>query len=150
MAISAEDDLFLREVYVSSRRDEVSHWGWNEEQQFQFLMMQYHCQQKSYRTQYPAMECNIILHEGKKAGRLMTAETGGDLVVIDLTLLPEFQNRGLGSSLLAKMQQKAANINLPLRLSVFNGNRARRLYEKIGFRAVENNEMYTIMRWNPS
>lgn len=53
-----------------------------------------------------------------------------------LSLLPEFRNCGLGSSLVRELIAEARASNRPLRLQAFLCNRARRLYERLGFRIV--------------
>jgi GNAT superfamily N-acetyltransferase len=48
-------------------------------------------------------------------------------------VLPQFQNRGLGSFLLLQEIERARRIGLPLRLHTFRLNRALRFYERHGF-----------------
>lgn len=148
--IPGEDDLFLFEVYVSSRREEMALWGWDEERQRNFLQMQYSCQMHSYQMQYDNLECKIIMSDGVKAGRMITALTDNAMELVDIILLPEFQNKGIGAALLHKLQQKAAKADLPVRLSVFEGNPARRLYERNGFQIVDSNGIYATMKWTPT
>lgn len=142
-----EDDLFLFELYASSRRAEIMDWGWDENQQQQFLRMQYQCQQRSYTMQYPALAGKIILYEGVRAGRLLTAYANDELVLVDITLLPEYRNKGLGTKALCTLQEEAKTAGVALRLSVFQGNPAQQLYEKQGFQISAVKEPYFIMRW---
>jgi len=146
-AVSSEDDLFLFEVYASSRREEVTLWGWGEEGQRQFLQMQYSCQKRSYQMGYANLECQIILSTGVKAGRILTALTNNEMVLVDITLLANFQGQGIGATLLKDLQQKAGKVGLPVRLSVFEGNPAQRLYERMGFHPIACTGPYTIMKW---
>lgn len=146
-AVPIEDDLFLLEVYASSRQAEMALWGWEEEAQRQFLQMQHSCQQASYQMQYTNLECRIILLDGIKAGRILTALTEDKMVLVDITLLANFQGQGIGAALLKELQQKAAEAGLPVRLSVFQGNPAQRLYERMGFHPIAKIEPYTIMKW---
>ena len=146
-AILGEDDLFLFEVYASSRREELALWGWNEEGQRQFLQMQHSCQQRSYQMQYVNLECRIIMAEGTKAGRMLTAVTNSEMVLVDIILLPEFQNKGIGFALLKQLQREAARAGLPVRLSVREGNPAKHLYERCGFQLIDSTGIYTTMKW---
>lgn len=50
-----------------------------------------------------------------------------------MALLPEFQGRGIGTKLIQAVMGEAAGLGLPLRLQVLKANRARRLYERLGF-----------------
>lgn len=50
-----------------------------------------------------------------------------------LYLLPSYQGRGLGGSLLRRLMQEAGAAQVPLRLTVLEVNPARRFYERHGF-----------------
>jgi len=149
-AIPREDDLFLFEVYASSRQAEMALWGWEEEAQRQFLQMQHSCQQRSYQMQYGNLECRIILLDGIKVGRILTAVTEEEMVLVDITLLANFQGQGIGTTLIDQLQQKAAKAGLSVRLSVFDGNPAQQLYERMGFCSIAKAEPYTVMKWTKS
>lgn len=148
-AVPAEDDEFLFNLYASTRQKELAAWGWAEEARHQFLRMQFQCQRQSYQRQYPDLENRIIFADDARAGRILTAKTNTEMVLVDIALLPEFHSQGIGTALLADLQQEAKAVGMPLRLSVLIGNSAKRLYERMGFKIVETNEMYAIMRWQP-
>ena len=147
-ALPREDELFLFEVYASSRSEEISLWGWDQGQQLQFLRMQHAAQQGFYRQQYPKLQYQIIMDAGISAGRMATVQIDAELVLVDIILLPEFQGKGLGTAILMALQEQAAKQKILLRLSVLTDSRARQLYERLGFQAVVNGGMYTIMKWN--
>ncbi|MGI5880286.1 MAG: hypothetical protein ACOX6L_06800 [Syntrophomonadaceae bacterium] len=86
------DNPFHFTVYASSREAEVASWGWSPEEQRAFLQMQYHCQQRSYQIQYPHLESSIIMFGNTSAGHLLLAKNGLQTVVVDITLLAEFQS----------------------------------------------------------
>jgi ribosomal protein S18 acetylase RimI-like enzyme len=140
---------FLFALYASSRAEEVALWAWPKEQQQQFLHMQHKAQQQFYQQQYPGMRYRILLADGKKAGRVAIVQLAEELVLVDIILLPEFQNKGLGSQVLQDLQRDAAEKNLPVRLSVFTGSPAQRLYERFGFQTVSASGVYTTMKWAP-
>lgn len=143
-----KDDPFLFEVYASSRQEEVSLWGWTDEQRLQFLHMQFHCQQRSYQLQYPHLEIKIILLDSIAVGRILTDMTSPEIVIVDITLLSQFRNKGIGTALLTELQEEAATVGKSIRLSVFRDNPARRFYQRLGFQPVGGDQLYTIMRWN--
>lgn len=146
---SKEDEVFLFEVYASSRVAEISLWGWTDEQQQQFLRMQYEAQQRYYLQQYSKLRYSIILFEGKRVGRIAVVRQAREWIIVDIILLPEFQNRGLGSSLMRELQREAVNKNTPIRLSVFADSPAQQFYERLGFLPVAGNGVYIIMKWLP-
>jgi GNAT superfamily N-acetyltransferase len=51
----------------------------------------------------------------------------------ELLVLPQFQNRGIGSFLLASELANARSLEKPIRLHTLRMNRAIRLYERHGF-----------------
>ncbi|MGE5396788.1 MAG: GNAT family N-acetyltransferase [Chitinophagales bacterium] len=143
------DNQFFFVVYASSRAEEMAAWGWSQEEQQKFLHMQYQCQQRSYQMQYSHLESSLITSDDQPAGRLITAKTEAGIVLVDISILPEFRNHGLGSSLILTLQSETP-ASESLRLSVLKSNPALRLYKRLGFQVHEENEMYFTMKWeNP-
>jgi ribosomal protein S18 acetylase RimI-like enzyme len=126
----------------------MSLWGWSEEEQVSFLRIQFECQRHSYKQQYPHLENKIILFTDRKVGRILVSRTGGEIVLVDIALLPEYRDKGIGTTLVTELQQEATSISTNLRLSVLRNSPAQRLYERLGFRATDQNEMYIKMEWN--
>jgi ribosomal protein S18 acetylase RimI-like enzyme len=141
-----QDNPFFFTVYASSREAELASWGWSREDQLEFLCMQYQCQQRSYQMQYPHLESRIILFGSTPAGRILMARTGKQTVLVDISLLAEFQNLGIGSALLKEIQEEIQS-GESLRLTVLKTNPARRLYERFGFQIHEVSEFYLTMLW---
>ena len=69
---------------------------------------------------------------------------------MDISLLPEYRNRGLGAALIHDLMAECAASREPLRLQVAKGNRAARLYERLGFLKTGEDEIYYHMWWNPA
>jgi GNAT superfamily N-acetyltransferase len=76
--------------------------------------MQYEAQQNSYSLQYPHASNSIIVCDGEKAGRMLSARAGADIAVVDLVLMPAYRNRGLGTALLRDLQNVASEEGLGL------------------------------------
>lgn len=146
-AIKKEDETFLFEVYVSTRRQEVESWGWSPQQIHTFLSMQWQTQQHSYRQQFPNANHYLILYENDYAGRCIIEDLPRHLHLIDLSILPGFQGKRIGTFIIELLQQKASKKEKPLMLQVFHENSAMLLYEKLGFRVVEDHGLYVRMQW---
>ncbi|OXM85711.1 GNAT family N-acetyltransferase [Paenibacillus rigui] len=142
-----DDESFLLELYSSVRSEEIDAFGWNEAQKQAFLGMQFQMQQRSYRMQYPDAEHRIVRLDGRPIGRIMTARLPQANVLVDISLLPAYRNRGLGTQLLRELQTQSAAEGKPLQLHVLRGNRAKGLYERLGFSQTEAGEMYEAMEW---
>jgi len=145
--ITKDDEPFLYEVYVSTRRKEIDSWGWSVEQIQHFLEMQWCAQQTSYRQQFPDASHCIILSDDKYVGRLLTENLPEHHHLIDISILPSFQGNGLGTYLITQLQQKAKEENKSVILQVFQTNPARDLYERLGFQVMSADEIYLKMRW---
>jgi ribosomal protein S18 acetylase RimI-like enzyme len=145
----AEEDLFLYNVYSSTRLDEVSAWGWGEHERDAFLKMQWMMQRKHYDMQYPDADNLIVCYQGIKTGRMMLKRTPDMLHLIDISLLPAFRNRGIGTRLIQMLQQEALWMKQTIQLHVVPHNPARRLYERLGFQLGESTDMYWRMVWLP-
>lgn len=120
------DLLFL--TYATSRAEEIAAWGWPAAQQETFLRMQFRARTQSYASAYPGAAHTILMVEGAAAGSAIVWRSESEVRLVDIALLPEFRNRGLGTQFIARLIHEAAAAHLPLRLSVFRGNRAERLY----------------------
>lgn len=143
-----DDETFLYELYAGTRREELSMLNWPEEQQNAFLRMQFDAQRRSYRYQYPELRQEIVILGNSRIGQLCTAASEQALVLADVTLLPQFCNQGIGTRIISGLQQSARSQGLGMRLHVLQQNRARRLYERMGFRVTGEQFPYMSMAWD--
>jgi len=145
--VTSEDDPFLYEVYADTRLEEMSAIGFEGEQREMFLRMQFDMQKRSYAMQYPAAEHQIMLLDGVRIGRLITQVAEESVLLIDLSLLATYRNRGIGTRLLLDLQQRASAMGKSVRLHVLQNNSARHLYERLGFRITGDKSPYYAMEW---
>lgn len=136
-------------LYASTRVEELAAARWDEKQQRAFLIMQFDAQTQHYRNAYPQMESQIILHDGKPAGRFLVARLTNEIRVVDIALFPEHCNKGIGTTLINSLLGEGRRTGMPVRLHVEVFNRARSLYERLGFREVSMNGVYILMEWLP-
>jgi GNAT superfamily N-acetyltransferase len=149
-ATVAEDEAFLQRVYASTRAEEVARIGWDAAQQQAFLQMQYQAQRRSYLMQFPAAEYYIIQRTAEDVGRMIVDRSSDVLWLIDISLLSEHRSAGLGSTLIGDLQAQAARVGKPVALHVDKSNRARHLYERLGFVKTADGDIYIEMAWRPS
>ena len=147
--VTAEDATFLRQVYTSSRGDDLRELGWDEARIDEFLQMQYEAQRAFDGNDYAQAADEVILYSGERAGRLLIDSRESEIRCVDLALLPEFRNRGLGTLLVRKLQQQAAAANKPLRLQVIRYSRAVSLFERLGFVRTSETGSHYQMEWKP-
>ncbi len=145
-----ENDEFLFRVYAATRQQEMAAWGWDQAQQDAFLRLQFRAQQGSYRAAFPGAEHRLILQDGEAVGRILVHRTEHEIRLVDIALLPEHRNCGIGTRLIRDLIEESRSSRRPLRLQVATSNRAAaRLYERLGFSLTGENEMYYQMEWNP-
>lgn len=92
------------------------------------------------------------MQSGQAIGRLYVHEDyEGSVRIIDITLLPEYRGRGLGTSILKDVIAFADSMKKPVTIHVEAFNPAKKLYEKLGFKKVfETNEVYHLMERTPN
>lgn len=150
--VTPEDDTFLFELYASTR-PELAALGLGEAQRQMLLRVQWMAQRQGYQSRYAHGEHQLVLVEGKPAGRLWVAREPGELRLVDVSLLPVHRGAGVGTGLLRALQQEAAAAGKPLRLSVARDNPAQRLYARLGFTPVggaeTGTEPYLALEWSP-
>jgi len=145
--VQSSDQDFLLEVYAGVRRDEMLSWGWSADQQRAFVRMQFHARRQSYLFQYPDASESVIVVDSVPAGSMIVFRGASAIWLVDIALLPDFQSRGIGGGLITRLANEAEGSGLPLRLSVARGNRAARLYDRIGFVATGGDSMYIEMEY---
>ena len=143
------DQEFLAGVFASTRTDELQALAWNPIQAEMFLNIQYKAQQQSYSLSYPAAENNIILQDGQPVGRLLIDRSEESIHLIDIAILPDYRNHGVGAELISRLLGEAATRGREVVLTVFHTNPAIHLYERLGFSKVDEESLYWKMRWFP-
>lgn len=143
------DEPFVYDVYTSSRVVEISAWGWKEDENTDFLKMQFEMRQKSYELMYPNLESRIIERNGESIGTMLISQNGSAILLVDITILPNYQNQGIGRLMIRKLQEQARKTKRPIRLSTLHTNRAQQLYLHLGFQVIDQNDMYVMMKWTP-
>lgn len=147
----AGDTEFLYQVYAGTRQDEVAAWGLEPVQQAMFLRMQFEMQRRAYALQFPGAEEYIIsLEQGERVGRLILYRMEGMTRIVDIALLPQWRDRGIGNSLLTELQREAAASGSGLCLNVWGDNPAQHLYRRLGFVITAETGTGYSMEWHAS
>lgn len=150
-AVQPEDGDFLLQVYASSRADEMALVDWDEAQKMAFLRMQSEAQYAQYHARFPDAQYSIILYKGSPVGRFWIGRTAEQIRLLDIAILPEFQNRGVGGALLRSLVAESEAAGKPLRHMVFKMNTAAmRFYERFGFSPIDDVGAYIHMERRPA
>lgn len=144
-----EDEPFLRRVYASTRAEELERVPWSDATKQAFCDMQFDAQDADYRARWGETTYEVIVVDGEPAGRFWRAFKPDNVHVLDISILPEFRGRGAGTALLRSVLDEARASGRSASISVEKFNRARALYERLGFRVVSESDVHYRMEWRP-
>jgi len=144
--VTPGDDALLLQVYASTRQEEMAMVPWTAEQRDAFLQMQCTAQLAHYRTHYPQAAHLIILHDDQPAGRVYVDHGPVVTHILDVTVLPEYRNRGIGTAVVRWMMTAGK----PVSIHVEQFNPSLRLFERLGFARVAEKGMHFLLQWSPA
>lgn len=145
-SIDDADREFLGAVYASTRAGEMARVDcWDDRQKTAFLEMQFNAQHRYYQENYTDTDFLIILLDNRPIGRLYIARWPEEIRIVDLALLPEYRNRGIGTRLLTDVLEEAAAAGKPVRIHVEGFNPALSLYRRLGFEQIGEHGVYLLM-----
>ena len=145
--VNAEDEPFLVAVYASTRAEELALTNWDQPQRDAFTKMQFSSQQSHYQEHYLGGEHYVILVNSHEAGRLYVAEIEKEVRILDITMLPQHRNSGIGTPIIRELMTEAATLGKPLRIFVESFNRSLGLFEGLGFVKAEEHGYSYLMEW---
>jgi GNAT superfamily N-acetyltransferase len=145
--ITPADESFLAHVYASTRWDELAPTGWSDEQKTVFCRRQFDAQSAHYREHYPDASFQIIERNGEPVGRVYVARWEREIRIVDISLLREARGTGIGTKLLRDLQEEARSAGKSLTIHVERFNRALALYQRLGFKEIEDKGVYLLMEW---
>jgi ribosomal protein S18 acetylase RimI-like enzyme len=139
------DRALLEAVYASTRETELALVPWDDVAKRAFVAQQFAAQDEHYRTHYPGATLDVVEADGQPAGRLYVHRGQTDIRIMDIALLPEFRGRRIATRLLQDLLEEGRASGRRVSIHVERGNPARRLYERLGLRAVEEHGIYVLM-----
>ena len=147
--VSPSDYPLLFEIYVSSRAEEMKLAPWTDEQKHAFLESQFEAQDNHYHSIYPNGSYDLIKLEDQTAGRLYQAELDDEIRILDITVLPQFRNRGIGTFLLSEILETGKNKQKPVRIYLETYNPSQTLFTRLGFTAIADDGVYCLWEKMP-
>lgn len=148
--IQSKDMDFLCYLYGTTREDELKQVDyWSQEQKDLFVRAQFDAQHAHYQQHYPNANFDVIVHQGKDIGRMYVDRHPKEIRLMEITLRPTQRNKGYGTTLMGWLMDEAKQASKILTLHVEEFNPAYRLYQRLGFRALEQRGIYMFMEWKP-
>jgi ribosomal protein S18 acetylase RimI-like enzyme len=147
--VQPSDVEFLYRVYASTRQPEMDLVPWSEAQKGAFLRMQFDAQSREWAEKNPRASFQVVVVDGRSAGRLYLDRREDEIRVVDVSLLPEFRGRGIGRALLTDVLKEGDAAGKPVRVHVERFNPAQRLYQRLGFRLLRDGPVYLLLERPP-
>ena len=147
--VEEKDDSFIEAVYRSTREEELKFTNWSELQKNAFVTMQSMAQLAEYKTKFPDAAFQIIVYKKKDAGRFYTWENETEIRLIDITVLPQFRGKGIGSFLLGELIKRSNKEQKKISLHADPASPVLELYRRLGFIHIRNNGRHYYMERNP-
>ena len=91
----------------------------------------------------------VIEAEGRPVGRVVCRGDETELRIVDITVAPDARSMGVGSTALTSLAAAGVDDGKAVTLSVVRTNRARHLYERLGFVEIDGDDVRAIMRYEP-
>ena len=145
--VTERDDEFLLSVYASTRAAEMAQVPWTPEQKEAFVRMQFAAQKQHYAAEYPQASHEIICAGTVPIGRLYLSRGKDVFHILDVTVLPQYRNQGIGSELLRRLLREAGQSGKAVTIYVENFNPSVRLFERLGFQKDAEKDFQYLMKW---
>jgi ribosomal protein S18 acetylase RimI-like enzyme len=140
------DEAFLRRMVTDSIARELGAEAWPEPMRGHLLGIQVDARRQSHRANYPDAASYVIEADGRDAGWIVVMTMPHEVRLVEIMVAAEFRGQGIGSAAIGEVLAAAESAGKPVRLhvNVTNGG-AIRLYERLGFRRIDGNEVQHLM-----
>lgn len=143
------DAELLFRIYASTREEELAPLDWEAPVKEAFLRQQSAAQESYYHATFPQASYDLIVDGHEVLGRLYVHRGAEAWVILDIALLPRYRGGGVGTHLMEQVIAEADRAGRPVQIHVERQNPARRLYERLGFRQLEDQGVYLLMEHPP-
>jgi len=143
------DEPFLLTVYASTRAEELAVVPWSNDQKRAFLQMQLRAQHRHYLSLYPNASYDIINLEQQPIGRLYVERQPDKIKILDITVLPEYRNRGAGAKLIADILLEGERAKKPVQIYIESINPSANFFARLGFQMIGEEGINRLWQWKP-
>ena len=131
--VNKEDFNFLFYLKKSTLKPYIEKvWGWDEETQLNL-----------FKEKFSPDKLQIIRVDNQDIGLFQIEETKTDFFIHNIQVLPNHQNKGIGSFLIKSLIKRSIYLNKNVKIQVLKVNlKAFRLYERLGFKKYKETETH--------
>jgi len=138
----ADDEAFLYRLFCCAQSGQFASLDMPANQKDQLMQLQFQAKQQQYRSQFPDADFDLVLDDDEPIGNLCALRGPESYVLIDITLLPERRNSGIGTALVGALVSDALAAKQNLHAHVLKQNPAWRLWQRMGFRSLDDDGVY--------
>lgn len=137
---TADDRGFLLDLNRAAFRPSVERvWGWDDDEQVEY-----------FDARFDPARRQIVQVDGVDAGEVSVEEREGEIYLARIALLPVWQGRGIGTSIVESLLARGLAEDKAVVLEVLHENpRAAALYERLGFERTGETVSHVLMRAQP-
>jgi len=147
--VMPDDRDFLVGVYRSAREMELSMVPWDEAMKRSFVELQFDAQTSYYASEHPTARHSVIeLTTGEPVGRIYVEHSEKVIEILDVTVLPEYRGRGIGSAIIASIVDDARASGRSVQIYVETFNPSHRFFTSRGFAIAETGEVNFRLVWS--
>jgi ribosomal protein S18 acetylase RimI-like enzyme len=150
--ITQEDEAFLSHLYCTTRSD-LACLGLEDARFASLMALQFQAQHQQYlgrleHTELEHTKLNLVLLDDQPIGQLYLNLSNREIRILELAILPAYQNQGIGTVLLQELMAWAHQMGQAVTLNVLRSNDAAfRLYHRLGFKVLWEDEVSLLMAW---
>jgi len=149
-ACTEADDAFVYDVFSTTWESEVAALP-NQNLARHVLRIQHTAQERRFDTRYPGHRRFVVTHDQERVGRFYLFASGSSLHIVDLTLLPQFRRRGIGTRLVSDLMGEASSDGHRVSMRVSRDDRsAIGLYASLGFHLQSSDDLDHYFEWTPA
>jgi ribosomal protein S18 acetylase RimI-like enzyme len=143
--MTTADEVFVRQIIAEVLIEDLGAQAWPAEVRAPLVELQYRARQEGILSNYPEAVQEILTADGVTVGWLAVAKCDAEFRLIDIAVSAAFRGKGIGSARLRELTEEAEAAGTPLRLNVFAGNPAIRLYQRLGFQRIRDDGFGVLM-----
>jgi ribosomal protein S18 acetylase RimI-like enzyme len=106
-------------------------------------------QAAGFQQQWDLTQVRIIVLGGSDVGWLQTTRQDDELFVAQMFVDRLFQRKGIGTEVMKRLIGEAARVNQTMRLNVVKINPAVRLYQRLGFQVIREDDRKFYLKRDP-
>jgi len=147
---SPEDEPFIRRLIYATIAGELGASQWPEPMRSHLLAVQYTARRQLHRANFPEAASYVVDAGGADAGWAVVTTMPHAVQLVEIMILPELRGRGIGTAVIRHVLATAAAAGKPVRLNVnVTNHSAVGLYQRLGFRRIEGDEVQHVMECLP-